>query len=120
MSVEQDCSATEQLQLSQPVSVGEVLWSSDHLCGPLDPLQQVRVFLMFWASELNVRLQVVSQSGADGDNHLPRPAGHPSFDAAKDMAGFPGCKHTLPGVRDCRLTDVSRIATETVTFPVCE
>ena len=32
---------------------------------------------------------------AKGQNHLPRPAGHASFDAAQDTAGFLGCKCTL-------------------------
>ncbi|KAK4816278.1 hypothetical protein QYF61_014350 [Mycteria americana] len=42
-------------------------------------------------------LQVGShQSGVEGENHLPRPAGHASFDAAQDNIGFLGCKHTLP------------------------
>ena len=35
-------------------------------------------------------------SGVKGQNHLPRPAGHTSLDAAQDTVGFLGCKHTLP------------------------
>ena len=27
----------------------------------------------------------------EGDNHLPHPAGHPSFHAAQDTAGLSGC-----------------------------
>ena len=31
----------------------------------------------------------------EGDNHLPLPAGHPSFDAAQGTSGIQGCKCTL-------------------------
>ena len=49
-----------------------------------------------WAPELNTVLQVGShQSGVEGQNHFPRPAGHASFDAARVMAGFLGCEHIL-------------------------
>ncbi|KAK4816418.1 hypothetical protein QYF61_016854 [Mycteria americana] len=87
----------EQPQLSQSVPTGEVLQPSDHFCGPpLDPLQQVHVFPVLRAPELDAGLQVGShQSGVEGQNHLPRPAGYISFDAAQDMAGFLGCEHTL-------------------------
>jgi len=41
-------------------------------------------------------LQVGShESRAEGDNHFPPPAGHAAFDAAQDMVGFLGWKHTL-------------------------
>ena len=36
-------------------------------------------------------------SRAERENHQPWPAGHPSFDAARDTVGLLGCKHTLPG-----------------------
>ena len=36
------------------------------------------------------------QHRAEGHSHLHRPSGHASFDAAQDMVGFLGCKHTLP------------------------
>ncbi|KAK4815585.1 hypothetical protein QYF61_004800 [Mycteria americana] len=76
---------------------GEVFHPSDHFCGPpLDPLQQVHVFPVLRAPELDAVLQVGShQSGGEGQNHLPRPAGHTSFDAAQDTVGFLGCEHTL-------------------------
>ncbi|GAB0206720.1 mitochondrial enolase superfamily member 1 [Grus japonensis] len=47
--------------------------------------------------ELDAVLQVGSlKSGVEGQDHLPRPAGHSSvFDAAQDTVGFLGCKHTL-------------------------
>ena len=37
------------------------------------------------------------ESRVEGENPLPRPAGHASFDAAQDTVGFLGCKRTLPG-----------------------
>uniref|UniRef100_A0A8B9IZ97 Rho GTPase activating protein 40 n=1 Tax=Amazona collaria TaxID=241587 RepID=A0A8B9IZ97_9PSIT len=41
-------------------------------------------------------LQVRShESRAEGQEHLPRPAGHAPFDAAQDTVGFLGCKRTL-------------------------
>jgi len=36
------------------------------------------------------------QSRAEGQNPLPRPAGHTPFDAAQGMVGLLGCKRTLP------------------------
>jgi len=49
------------------------------------------------APELDAGLQVGShQSGAERQNHLPRPAGHTAEDAAQDMVGFLGCECTLP------------------------
>jgi len=88
----------EQPQLSPPVLTGEALQPSDHLCGPpLDPLQHIHVLLMLGAPELDAGLQVGShQSGAEGQNPLPQPAGHASLDAAQDTVGFLGCKHILP------------------------
>ncbi|KAK4812348.1 hypothetical protein QYF61_017125 [Mycteria americana] len=67
-------SAAEQPQLSQPVLVGEVFHPSDHFCGPsLDPLQQVHVFPVLRAPELDTILQVGSHQGrAEGQDHLPR------------------------------------------------
>jgi len=47
---------------------------------------------MLGAPELDAGLQVESdQSGVKGQNHLPRPAGHASLDAAQDTVGFLGC-----------------------------
>jgi len=41
-------------------------------------------------------LQVRShQSGAEGQNHLPQPAGHASLDAAQDTVDLLGCECTL-------------------------
>ena len=63
---------------------------------PLDPLQQAHVFPVLRAPELDAGLQVGShQCGAEGQNHLPRPAGHAAFDAAQDMVGLLGCERRL-------------------------
>jgi len=69
----------------------------DHLCGPpLDLLQQFHVLLVLRAPELDAGLQVDShQSGVEGQNQLPRPAGHTSLDAAQDMVGLLGCECIL-------------------------
>jgi len=72
------------------------LWSS--LWAPLDPLQQVHVFPVLRAPELDTGLQVGShQSRAEEQNHLPLPAGHAFLDAAQDTVGLLGCKCTLRG-----------------------
>ncbi|KAK4816767.1 hypothetical protein QYF61_022765 [Mycteria americana] len=61
----------EQPQLSQPFLIGEVLQPSHHFCGPpLDLLQQLHVFPVLRAPELDAVLQ--------------------------DTVGFLGCEHTLP------------------------
>jgi len=59
---------------------------SDYFCvPPLDPLQQVHVFLMLRAPELDTALQVwPHKSGVEGQNHLSRPASHASLDAGHD------------------------------------
>ena len=52
---------------------------------------------MLGALELDTVIQVGShESGVEGQNHLPPPAGHASLDAAQDMVGFLDCKRTLP------------------------
>ena len=80
------------LLAEQPFRIGEVLQPSDHLCGPpLDPLQQVHVFLVLRAPELEAGFQVRShQSRVEQQNHLPWPAGHASLDAAQDTVGLLG------------------------------
>ena len=64
-----------------------MLQLSDHLHGP--PLGQ-------WGSSgLNAVLQMGPYKGrAEGDNHLPLPACHPSADAAEDTVGLLAAKHT--------------------------
>ncbi|KAK4806915.1 hypothetical protein QYF61_012636 [Mycteria americana] len=57
-------SRLEQPQLSQPFFIGEVFQPSDHFCGPpLDPLEQVHVFLVLGAPELDAVLQPVLMLG---------------------------------------------------------
>ena len=74
----------------------EVLQPSDHLCGPLDLLQQLHVFFVLWAPELDTVLQVGShKSGVEGQNHVLRPAGHTSFAVTQATVGLLGCKHIL-------------------------
>jgi len=91
----------EQPQHSQPFLTGKVFHPSDHLRGPpVDPLQQVHVLLVLGAPERDTGLQVGShQSRAEGQNHLPRPAGHTAFDAAQDTVGLLGFKRTLLQIR---------------------
>jgi len=85
----------EQPQLSQPFLIGKVFQPSDHFCGcPLAPLHGVHVFPVLRAPELDKAFQVGShQSGVEGQNHLPQPAGC----AAGDTPGFLRCERTLPG-----------------------
>jgi len=48
------------------------------------------------APELDAGLQVGSpQSGAEGQNPLPRPAGHAVLGAAQGTVGVTGCESTL-------------------------
>jgi len=57
-------------------------------------LQQVHVCPV--TPHLDTVLQVRShQCRAEGQDHLPHPAGHNSFDAVQDMVGFLSCKGTL-------------------------
>ncbi|KAK4807117.1 hypothetical protein QYF61_018458 [Mycteria americana] len=58
VSLEPSLLQAERPQLSQPFFTGEVLQPSDHLRGPpLDPLQQVHVFLVLGTPELDAVLQ---------------------------------------------------------------
>ncbi|PKU42021.1 hypothetical protein llap_7679 [Limosa lapponica baueri] len=52
--------------------------------------------LILGAPELDAVLQMEShQSGVEGENHLPQPAGHASFDTTQDAVGLLGCECTL-------------------------
>jgi len=75
-----------------------VLEPSGHLCGlPLALLQQLYIFLVLGAPELDAVLQVgTHESRVGGQNHLPRPAGHASLDATQNMIDLLGCKCILP------------------------
>jgi len=81
---------TKQAWLLQPVFIREVFQPSDHLCGhSLDLIQELYIFLVLGAPSLGAVLQVGPHKGrAEGENHLPHPAGHPSFGAAWDTAGL--------------------------------
>ena len=74
---------------SDLVLIGEVLQPSDHFhYSLLDLLQQLSVSLVLGAPELDAVLQVGShESRVEGQNHLPRPAGHTSLDATQDTVG---------------------------------
>ena len=81
-------------QLSQPSFIEEVFHPSGHFCSPpLDVLQQVHVFVVLKAPELDAGLQVRSHQSRVAD-HLSQCAGHASFDAAQDMVVL-GCEGTL-------------------------
>ena len=62
----------------------------DHFCGPsLHILQQVYVSSVLRTLHTDAVLLVRShQQRRKGQDHLPCPAGHASFDAAQDMVGF--------------------------------
>jgi len=58
----------EQLRLSQPLLIGEVLHPSHHFCGPpLDPLQQLHVFPMLRAPELDFLLVFIHLSSVSSN-----------------------------------------------------
>ena len=82
---------------SQPVLTGEVFHPWDLLCDPpLDALQQVDIFPVLRTPHLDTVLQVrPQQCRAEGQDHLPQPAGQTYFDASQDTVGFLGCKGTL-------------------------
>ncbi|XP_048803588.1 uncharacterized protein LOC125694433 [Lagopus muta] len=87
----------EQAQLPQPVLIGEVLQPPDHLSRPpLDPFQNLYVFLVLRAPQLDTVLQVgPHKSRVERDNHLPVPAGHPSPDGAQDPICLSSCQSAL-------------------------
>ena len=79
--------------------VGEVFHPLGHFCGPLlDVLQQVYIYLssLMRTPLLDAVLHVrPHQCIPEGQDHLPRLAGHTYFDAAQDMIGFLGCEGTV-------------------------
>ena len=70
-----------------------VFHSLDHFCGPpLDALQQIHVSLILTTPHLDIVLQVrPRQHRVVGQDHLPHPATHTSFETAQDKVGFLGC-----------------------------
>ena len=70
---------SEQSQFPQPFFTGEVLQPSDHPCHPpLDLIQKFHILPVLGAPGLDTELQMGPHKGrAEGDNHLPLPAGCP-------------------------------------------
>jgi len=57
---------------------------------------EFHIFLVLEATDLDAGLQMgPHESRAEGDNSLPSPCCHPSFNAAHNTVGLLGCKHTL-------------------------
>ncbi|KAK4826814.1 hypothetical protein QYF61_011622, partial [Mycteria americana] len=76
----------EQPQLSQPFSIAEGFQPSDHFRG------------LLWTRSNRAGRSAPGGSqdmGVEGQNPLPRPAGHAALDAAQDTDGFLGCECTL-------------------------
>jgi len=87
----------EQAHFPQSFIIREILQTSDHPHdSPLGPLQQLHVFRGLGSPDVLVVLHVAPHGRrAEGNNHLPRPAGHYAFDASHDMVSFLGCKCIL-------------------------
>jgi len=71
--------------------------ASSYLCCPLqDSLQKLPDFLEQWSPELDAALQMFPhQRRAEGEDHLPWPAGHTLFNAPQDTIGLLVHKVTL-------------------------
>ncbi|PKU35685.1 hypothetical protein llap_14008 [Limosa lapponica baueri] len=74
-----------------------MLQAPNHLRSPLlYPLQQFPVLLELGSPERDTALQMGSHQGrAEGEDNLPRPAGHTLPDAPQDAIGLLGHKDTL-------------------------
>jgi len=81
---------TEQVQLSQPFFVRDVLQPSEHLHGPpLDLLQHLHIFPKLVAPGLDAVLQMESHKDrAEGDNPLPQPAATPLLMQPNTLLAF--------------------------------
>ncbi|KAK4828015.1 LOW QUALITY PROTEIN: hypothetical protein QYF61_022792 [Mycteria americana] len=78
------------LSLRGAPALGSFLWPSS------EPAPKLHVLLVPRAPELDAVFQVRShKSRVEGQNYLPQPAGHVSFDAAQDTVGLLGCERTL-------------------------
>ena len=75
------------LTLSSWALLGGLLWTRLNKC----------MSFLCWGPWSWARYSKWSLTRAEWQNHLPQPAGHASFDAAQDMVGFLGCRHTLLG-----------------------
>lgn len=79
--------------LNKPNLLGEIFQPSAHL---LDILQQLHIFLLWEAQDLDTVLQMEPHnSRAEQDHFLPFPAGHPSSDAPLHTVGLLSHRHTL-------------------------
>ena len=87
----------DHAQFLQRVFTGEVLQPLDHPCGPpLDHLQQLHIFPVLEAPDLDAVCQLGPHKGRTGeDSRLSCLAGQTSSDGAHDTIGLLGCKCTL-------------------------
>ena len=83
---------SKQAQLPQPLLVGEMLQSPPHPHSPaLGSLQYLLIFLQLGSPALDTGLQMGPHQGrVDGEENLPRPAGHTPLDAPQDPIGLLG------------------------------
>jgi len=97
MSPELSLLQTKQAHLPQPYFIGQMFQLSDHPhCPPLDLLQQLYVFLVLRATGQDAVVQMGPiEDRVEGDNHLPCPPGHLSFNAAQDTVSLLCCKCIL-------------------------
>lgn len=85
----------DQFDLSQPCFIGEVLQPFYFFSAPLSGPASTDPCPLLGPAKMNAVLQIESQqSKAGGENHLPHPARHAVFDAAR--VGFLDCVPTLP------------------------
>lgn len=88
---------SEQIQFPQSFTIGEVLQPFDLPHGSSRPTLKSQYLSYFGDPRLGCSTPAeTSQGRVEWDDHLPRPAGHISFEEAKDIVELVGCKHTLP------------------------
>ena len=99
VSLEPSLLQAKQPQLSQPFLRAKVLQPSDDCCGLLWPRFNRSMSALCWGLQSWTQDSQGGshQSGAEGQNPLPLPAGHAAGDAAQGTVGLLGCQHTLPG-----------------------
>ena len=86
VSLESPPLQTEQIQIPQPVFVGEVLQPCEHLHSlPLDSFQKPHIFIELGALDKDAILQMGHHEGtAEGDNHLTHPVSQESSSEIRD------------------------------------
>ena len=85
---------TEQNHVLQPIFIEDAPF--DLHGPPLDSLQQLDIFPVLRASDLNAVLQIEPHKGrVEEDNDLLHPAGYLSSGGTQYTIGLPGCKCTL-------------------------